>query len=134
MVDVKAGSLVGSHVGEGIQVAQDKVREALGGILFIDEVYGLTQGSLGASYGADVINNVLVPAMTDHKDNLVVIVAGYTRDVDEFLKTNAGLSSRFVYRIDFPDLDCGNDSCAVLYLEHYSLVVWNNYAHLTFNF
>ena len=105
VVPTTGGELAGSHVGEGIDRAREKIREALGGVLFIDEIYGLAQGSLGESYGADVITNALVPAMTERKANLVIIGAGYQRDVDEFLRINAGLGRRFAHRIDFPDFN-----------------------------
>ncbi|MDD2900683.1 MAG: AAA family ATPase, partial [Desulfuromonadaceae bacterium] len=101
VIAVTGADLVSDHVG--LEKARAKVREALGGILFIDELYGLTKGGLGQTYGADVIHNVLVPAMTDHKDRLVVIGAGYTKDLEEFLKANDGLRSRFAHHIDFPD-------------------------------
>lgn len=105
VVKTTGGDLAGSHVGEGIEKGKDKVREAIGGILFIDEIYGLTQGSLGQSYGQDVINSVLIPEMTEHKDNLIVIGAGYTKDVDDFLKANDGMASRFTEPIEFPDFN-----------------------------
>ena len=105
VVPTTGGDLAGSSVGTGIDKTRDKIREALGGVLFIDEIYGLAQGSLGESYGADVITNALVPAMTDRKANLVIIGAGYGRDVDEFLRINAGLGRRFAHRIHFPDFN-----------------------------
>ncbi len=103
LVPVTGGDLAGAHVGDGLEKTRDAIRKALGGVLFIDEIHGLTEGSLGTSYGADIINNVLVPAMVDHRENLVVIGAGYTRAVEAFLKANSGLGSRFPERINFPD-------------------------------
>ncbi len=105
VVATNGGNLAGSHVGEGLEKTGDKIHEALGGILLIDEIYGLTQGSLGDSYGADVINNALIPAMTEHINSLIIIGAGYTKDVDEFLKANEGLGSRFAHQIEFPDFN-----------------------------
>jgi len=106
VVVVTGGQLAGQHVGHGIEITREKVRESLGGILFIDEIYGLTEGSLGSTYGKDVISNVLVPAMTENKNNLVIVGAGYTNNINEFLKSNDGLASRFVNHIKFPDFSC----------------------------
>lgn len=105
VVKVSGGELAGSAVGQGPEITRRKIREALGGVLFIDEIYGLTQGSLGETYGKDVINNELIPAMTENRENLVIIGAGYTKDIKDFLKANDGLSSRFAHHIDFPDYD-----------------------------
>jgi SpoVK/Ycf46/Vps4 family AAA+-type ATPase len=101
VVAVTGANLIENYVG--LEKANEKVREAMGGILFIDEIYGLAKGSLGQTYGADVIHNVLVPAMTEHKERLMVIGAGYTLDLEQFLKQNDGLRSRFVHHILFPD-------------------------------
>lgn len=103
LVPVTGADLAGSVVGGALDNTRDAVRKALGGVLFIDEIYGLTQGSLGQSFGPDLINNVLVPAMVEHRENLVVIGAGYTREVDGFLAANTGLASRFAHHIVFPD-------------------------------
>ncbi len=103
LVPAKGGELAGSHVGEGMEKTSDAIRKALGGVLFIDEIYGLTEGSLDRSYGRDIINNVLVPAMTEHAGRLVIIGAGYTREIRKFLTSNTGLDSRFTEQIDFPD-------------------------------
>lgn len=105
VVLTNGGELAGSHVGDGLEKTRAKIREALGGILFIDEIYGLTQGSLGQTYGADIINNILVPAMVDRKESLVVIGAGYTQAIKEFLRANVGLNSRFVRHLEFPDFN-----------------------------
>ena len=115
VVAITGADLIESHVG--LEKAKQKVREALGGILFIDELYGLSKGSLGETYGADVINNILVPAMTDHKERLVVIGAGYNKDMDAFLQANIGLRSRFVHCINFPDFTA-ND--LLLVFERYA--------------
>jgi SpoVK/Ycf46/Vps4 family AAA+-type ATPase len=77
------------------------VQEALDGVLFIDEAYALSQGGPN-DFGKEAIDT-LVKLMDDNRERLVVILAGYSRDMDDFLKTNPGLKSRFPNIIEFPD-------------------------------
>jgi len=77
------------------------VRKALGGILFIDEAYSLARGG-EKDFGKEAIDT-LVKAMEDHKDQLILILAGYRREMEHFLLINPGLTSRFPIQIDFPD-------------------------------
>lgn len=103
VVEVSPKDLVAAYVGQSEQKAQEKLDEAKDGILFIDEIYGLSSGSLGNSYGADVITNVLVPAMTKQDSDLVIIGAGYEKQMEEFLNNNPGLDRRFSKKILFED-------------------------------
>ncbi len=103
LLDVSAKDLIANVVGDSEVKAQKLIEDAMGGILFIDEIYGLTEGSLGESYGKDVINNVLVPAMTKYNGNLLIIGAGYSKEMNNFLNNNSGLDRRFSRKIIFDD-------------------------------
>lgn len=100
-VEVSRGDLVGEHVGETAKKTTEKVNSALGGVLFIDEAYALNRDK-NDSFGLEAIDT-LVKMMEDNKDNLVVILAGYTNEMREFLKSNPGLKSRFPNNVEFPD-------------------------------
>ncbi len=102
LVETDRPGLVAGFVGQTALKVTEKVNSALGGVLFIDEAYSLTkQGSVN-DYGSEAIDT-LVKLMEDHRDDLVVIVAGYTEEMKEFLKSNTGLISRFNTFIEFPD-------------------------------
>ena len=85
-------------------VAGYKVTEAMGGILFIDEAYALTSSDSSSDYGKEAIDT-LVKAMEDNRDDLIVIVAGYTEPMKKFINSNPGLRSRFNKYLDFPDYE-----------------------------
>jgi len=97
-VEVDRGGLVGRYVGETAPKTTDKFMSALGGILFIDEAYALATDS----YGKEAIDTI-VKLMEDHRGNIIVILAGYEKEMEEFLKTNSGLKSRFPLNVDFKD-------------------------------
>jgi stage V sporulation protein K len=104
VVEVSVPEIIGKWVGETPQKVVARVNEALDGVLFIDEAYGLmghTTAS-GNSYGAEAVTTLL-KLMEDHRDRLVVIAAGYTGRMREFLDCNPGLKSRFTEIISFPD-------------------------------
>lgn len=100
-IECDRSDLVGQYVGQTSQKVVDKVNEALGGILFIDEAYSLYNGSQN-DFGQEAIDTLL-KLMEDNRDNLVVIVAGYSKKIEEFLNSNPGLKSRFNQFINFED-------------------------------
>jgi len=103
LVEVAAQDLIGEFLGSTPQKVEAKVKEALGGVLFIDEAYSLTQGSgSGNSYGLEAVATLL-KLMEDHRDNLVVIAAGYHDEMDQFIRSNSGLESRFPIKLNFAD-------------------------------
>jgi len=100
LVQASRPDLVGEYIGQTAPRVRAVVERALGGVLFIDEAYSLADGYGG--YGAEAIAT-LVEMMEDHRDDLVVIVAGYDLEMGTFLASNSGLSSRFARRLHFPD-------------------------------
>lgn len=101
LVEVERADLVGEYIGHTAQKAREKVHKALGGILFIDEAYSLARGG-EKDFGKEAVDT-LVKAMEDHKNEFVLILAGYTSPMNEFLRLNPGLRSRFPIQLDFPD-------------------------------
>lgn len=102
LVEVDRSGLVGGYVGQTALKVQEVVKSAIGGILFIDEAYSLTSNKDGNDYGKEAIDTLL-KAMEDHRDNLIVIVAGYTNLMEGFLESNPGLKSRFNKYLFFKD-------------------------------
>lgn len=102
LVETDRSGLVAGYIGQTAIKVKEVVESALGGVLFIDEAYSLTNGNRTEDFGSEVIDT-LVKLMEDHRDDLVVIVAGYTKEMKEFLKSNSGLVSRFNKFIEFPD-------------------------------
>lgn len=98
LVEVDRSELVAGYLGQTAVKTSEVVATAIGGVLFIDEAYGLAEDQ----YGAEAVNT-LVKDMEDHRDNLVVIVAGYPRPMATFLATNPGLESRFSTTVEFAD-------------------------------
>ena len=101
IVECERADLVGEYIGHTAQKTREQLKKALGGVLFIDEAYSLARGG-EKDFGKEAID-ALVKAMEDNKDNLVLILAGYSQEMDWFLQTNPGLRSRFPIHIDFPD-------------------------------
>ena len=101
LVEVERADLVGEYVGHTAQKTREQMRRALGGILFIDEAYALARGG-EKDFGKEAIDT-LVKAMEDHKDQLIIILAGYRQEMEQFLQTNPGLRSRFPIHMEFGD-------------------------------
>ena len=100
LVEVDRSGLVAGYVGQTAIKTQEQIQKALGGVLFIDEAYSLAKKD--DTFGEEAIDTIL-KAMEDNRDNLVVIVAGYTEPMERFINSNPGLKSRFNKYIEFPD-------------------------------
>lgn len=101
IIECERADLVGEYIGHTAQKTREQVKKALGGVLFIDEAYSLARGG-EKDFGKEAID-ALVKAMEDHKNEFILILAGYCHEMDWFLQTNPGLRSRFPIYIDFPD-------------------------------
>ena len=104
LVEVDRAGLVGGYVGQTAIKTSEVIDQAMGGVLFIDEAYTLTANKGQNDFGQEAVDTIL-KAMEDYRDEMIVIVAGYTDLMKEFLETNPGLKSRFNYFIEFPDYE-----------------------------
>lgn len=103
IVEVTRSDLVGEYVGQTAPKTLNKIKEAYGGILFIDEAYSLN-GSGGNDFGKEAIAT-LIKEMEDNRDKLVVIMAGYTREMKDLMNLNPGMESRVKFTVEFSDYD-----------------------------
>ena len=101
-VEVNREKLVAGYVGQTALKTKEAIQSALDGVLFIDEAYALTRSESGNDFGVEAIDT-LVPMMENERDRLVVILAGYSREMAQFLNANSGIASRIAYKIEFPD-------------------------------
>lgn len=141
LVEVDRGGLVGGYVGQTAIKTQEVIDKAMGGILFIDEAYALTHGKGESDFGQEAVDTIL-KAMEDHRDDFIVIVAGYPDLMKEFVASNPGLKSRFNQYINFEDytpeqlkqifmLECNNqnlrlaEGCDEYLLEHFTALYDN---------
>lgn len=99
--EVSRADLVGQYVGQTAQLTNEVIRSSIGGVLFIDEAYSLCRDK-NDTFGLEAID-ALVKGMEDNRDDLVVILAGYEKEMGEFLKSNSGLKSRFPNVVNFED-------------------------------
>lgn len=101
LIEVSRADLVGRYVGHTAPLVNQVIKSAIGGVLFIDEAYSLHRGK-DDNFGLEAIDT-LVKGIEDNRDDLIVILAGYSNEMSEFLESNSGLKSRFPNIIDFPD-------------------------------
>ncbi|MEU6206776.1 right-handed parallel beta-helix repeat-containing protein [Micromonospora musae] len=111
LVEVARADLVGEYIGHTAQRTREAFDRARGGVLFIDEAYTLAPPDARQDFGREAIDT-LVKLMEDHRDEVVVIAAGYEEEIEAFLAANAGLASRFSRRIHFANYDA-NDLVAI---------------------
>ncbi len=106
LIEVDRSGLVAGFVGQTALKAQEVIEKAIGGVLFIDEAYALTNQDSPNDFGQEAVE-VLLKGMEDHRNDLIVIVAGYTDLMTDFIRSNPGLESRFNKYIHFEDYDGG---------------------------
>ncbi len=102
LIEVTSKDLVAEYVGQTAPKTNAVIEKALGGVLFIDEAYALASKDNNSSYNAEAIAT-LIAAMENHRDNLVVIFAGYTKEMQDFIDSNSGIASRIGYTLIFND-------------------------------
>ena len=101
LIEVTRTDLVGTHIGHTAVKTREVLESALGGVLFVDEAYTLNSGSSN-DFGQEALDEIL-KFMEDHRDDIVIIFAGYTKEMGEFLNMNSGLRSRIPNTFDFED-------------------------------
>lgn len=102
LVSVTRDDLVGQYIGHTAPKTKEALKKAMGGVLFIDEAYYLYRPENERDYGQEAIE-ILLQVMEDHRDDLVVILAGYKDRLDTFFSSNPGMGSRIAHHVDFPD-------------------------------
>lgn len=105
LIEAERADLVGEYIGQTAQKTRDLVKKAIGGILFVDEAYALARGG-EKDFGKEAVDT-LVKQMEDKKDQFILILAGYSSEMEQFLRMNPGLPSRFPMIISFPNYTDG---------------------------
>jgi SpoVK/Ycf46/Vps4 family AAA+-type ATPase len=116
MIETDRTGMVAGYMGQTAEKVSEVVKQAMGGILFIDEAYSLVSENEG-DFGQEAINTLL-KLMEDNRDNLIVIVAGYTEEMKDFINSNPGLRSRFNRYIQFNDYS--DDELLQIFKEYVS--------------
>lgn len=101
-IEVGKQDIVGQYLGQSAQKANAAIQSALGGVLFIDEAYSLCENYNGDGFAKEAVE-VILKSMEDYRDNLIIIFAGYTKEMKKFKEMNPGLKSRIGLTIEFPD-------------------------------
>ena len=109
-IECGRSDLVGKYVGWTARIVRQRFREARGGVLFIDEAYALLEDK--RSFGAEAINTI-VQEMENHREDVLVIFAGYPESMEDFIESNEGLRSRIAFQVDFPDYSV-EELCGIL--------------------
>ncbi|HEX4829691.1 MAG TPA: AAA family ATPase [Trebonia sp.] len=104
VIEASRAQLVAGYIGQTAEKTTAVIEEAMDGVLFIDEAYTLSRSEGGNDFGREAIETLL-PEMENRRGRICVIVAGYTREMEDFLDTNPGLASRFTERVEFPNYD-----------------------------
>ena len=123
LVETDSRGLLGKRVGETAPKTEEKINEAMNGVLFIDEAYGLLGSGSAANYGAEAIS-VLLKEMEDRRGRFCVILAGYRKEMEELLSANPGFASRIPFMLDFPDYtreELGEIAVAFLKKKRYEI-------------
>lgn len=133
-IEAERADLVGEYIGQTAQKTRAIIQKAMGGVLFIDEAYSLSRGG-EKDFGKEAID-ILVKHMEDSREDMVLILAGYPREMDRFLTMNPGLESRFPFVLDFDDyaveelLEIGNRMLAERQYQFSKQAVWKLRNHL----
>lgn len=123
LVETDSRGLLGKRVGENAPKTEEKINEAMNGVLFIDEAYGLLGSGSAANYGAEAIS-VLLKEMEDRRGRFCVILAGYRKEMEDLLSANPGFASRIPFMLDFPDYtreELGEIAVAFLKKKRYEI-------------
>ena len=123
LVETDSRGLLGKRVGETAPKTEEKINEAMNGVLFIDEAYGLLGSGSAANYGAEAIS-VLLKEMEDRRGRFCVILAGYRKEMEDLLSANPGFASRIPFMLDFPDYtreELGEIAVAFLKKKRYEI-------------
>jgi len=102
-VEVNREDLVASHIGGTAKLTKEKIEEARGGVMFIDEAYRLSDSRSSNDFGPEAIETIMVEMTKDCEDTVVFLFAGYPERMERFLKTNPGMDRRVAHRFDFQD-------------------------------